>query len=312
MPETSARRARARLVLLVALLALPAGCNSWRHLRGPSNVGPQANAPSGNPTAEQLVAYLNDNARRLQSIECRDLQLDASMKWETVGLTGQMVCQKPRNFRLVARAAGMSMADFGSNPEEVWFWVGKSDPPYLFHCSHQDFAQGRSQVKFPLQPDWVMVALGMAEYDPSKPYQVRDVDRGRSIELISQSVSAQGRPVRQVTVFSRGPNLQVTGHKIVDQQTNKEICAATITQVQQDPTSGAFYPRMVQLHWPEEQMRLKMRLDDVVINNPIDQNRTAGLFTRPALQGVQSYNMAYGPDGPASLGQPIQRMGNYR
>src|SRR5439155_23433913 len=140
------------------------GGNGWPHLGGPANVGPQAHAPSGTPTAEQLVAYLNDNARRLQSIESRDVQLDASMKWETFGLTGVMVCQKPRNFRLMAKAASMSMADVGSNQDEFWFWVGKSDPPYLFHCSHQDFAQGRSQVKFPLQPDWVMVALGMAEY----------------------------------------------------------------------------------------------------------------------------------------------------
>jgi hypothetical protein len=307
MPEKAARRARVRLTLLVAVLALPAGCNSWSQLRGPSNVGPQARVPAAVPSSAELVAYLNDNARRMQSIESRDVQLDASMQMHTVGLTGMMICQKPKNFRLVAKAGGMSMADIGSNPDEFWFWVGKSDPPYLFHSSHQDFAQGRSLVKFPLQPDWVMVALGMAEYDPNKQYEV--VPRGKTIELVTQTVNAQGRPVRQVTVFNRGQNqTQVVAHKILEANGTKEICSATITQMQQDPNSGAVYPKMVQLAWPEEQMKLKMRLDDVVINNQIDPNRSAALFTRPYLQGVQSYNMAIGPDSPGSL----QRMGNYQ
>lgn len=311
MPENHARRARARLALFVTLLAVPVGCNSWPHTRGgPAGGGPQAHAPAGTPTPAELVAVLNDNARRLQSIESRDVQLDASMNGQPIGLVGMMVCQKPKNFRLVAQVAGTSMADFGSNNDEFWFWVGKNDPPYLFHCAHTDFAQGRSQVKMPLQPDWVMVALGMAEYDPNREYQV--VDHRKTVELISQTTSSQGRPVRQVTVFSRGPRQwEVVGHKMLE-ATGKEVCAASISQVQQDAASGAVYPKIVQLVWPEEHMKLKLRLDEVYVNRPLDGGRAAALFARPALQGVQSYNMAYGVDSPASLGQPLQRVGNYR
>src|SRR5207248_13653 len=145
----------------------------------------------------------------------------------------------------------------------------------------------------------------------NKPYQVEA--RGKTIELIEQSVSAQGQPVRKVTVFNRGPSqVQVAGYKI-QAMNGKEICSATITHAAQDPATGAVYPKVVQLVWPEEQMKLKMRLEDVTVNKPIDANRSAGLFNRPNLPGVQSYNMAYGPDGPpAALGQPLQRVGDYR
>src|SRR5881227_838870 len=103
MPHKTAPRARACLALFLALLALPAGCNSWQHLRGPSGGGPAGRVSTATPTPAELVAYLNDNARRLQSIESREVQLDASMNGQPIGLVGMMVCQKPKSFRLVAQ-----------------------------------------------------------------------------------------------------------------------------------------------------------------------------------------------------------------
>lgn len=287
-------------------LSVGTGCQSWflrKDAQGPS---PAARVASGTPTAQELVAFLNNNAQRLQTLECRDLDLQASRANETVGLMGQLVCQRPRNFRMQAVVMSANMVDLGSNNDEFWFWIGKSDPPYLFHCSHQDFAQGRSKMPFPIQPDWIMDALGMAQHDPNKQYQIGQQTR-QTIELIEPAVTPQGQPVRKVTVFNRTP-LQVAAYMLRDMN-GKDICSARIASFGHDRASGAFYPRNVHLDWPADKVRLSMRLDAVTVNQNLPPDRVASLFSRPNLTGVQTYNLATGPDAP---GQQLQRARGFR
>lgn len=297
-------RTRSAACLAVGCLVLFTGCNNWPSLRNSSMMGSNQRVPSATPTSAELVSYLNDNARRLQSIQCQDLQLDASQRLQSIGLTGHLVCQKSKNFRMVANVGGNTMVDMGSNDQEFWYWITKDNPPYLYHCSHQDFAQGRARMPFPFQPEWVMEALGMAEYDPAKNYQVEV--RGNSIELSEQTVGPGGRPVTKVTVFSRGPNpVQVTGHYLRD-AAGKDICSAQIAEVQQDRASGAIYPRRVKLAWPAEQMKLQMKLDSVTINAPIQGEAVTRLFSRPNYKDVQTFDLARGLDAP---GDTVRRAG---
>ena len=59
-------------IAVVALIL--SGCNTL----GPMFKQRDAAQPvaSGSPTAEQMVAYLNDNARRLQTIQCNHVAID--------------------------------------------------------------------------------------------------------------------------------------------------------------------------------------------------------------------------------------------
>lgn len=294
-----------RLCLLPSALCILmlTGCNNWPHLRGNAPATPTARIPSATPTAAELIGYLNDNARRMQSLECHELDLDATQRLQSIGLKGQLICQKPKNFRMVANVGGNTMVDLGSNSHEFWYWISKADPPYLFHCSHQDFAQGRARMPFPFQPEWIMEALGLAEYDPNKNYQV--VTKANTFELVETTVSPQGQPVKKVTVFSRAQNqVQVQAHMLLD-AAGKEICVAQVMEVQQDRTTGAIYPRRVQLSWPSEHIKLKMKLDDVAVNNPLNNDRVARLFTRPMIKDVQVYNLAQGVGSPTAQVRPV-------
>jgi hypothetical protein len=230
--------------------------------------------------------------------------MDCTSNGQSVGLRAAMACQKPRNFRMKAQLMGSTAVDLGSNDQEFWYWISKADPPYLFHCSYEDFARGQARMPFPFQPDWIMEALGIAEYDPSKAYEV--VANGQAIDLVERTVSPQGQPVRKVTRLSRGRNrqLQVTAHLLQDAQ-GKEICSAFVTDVQQDAATGALLPRHVQLVWPAERLRMKLRLDQVAVNpGSITGDRVALLFNRPSLRDVPSYNLARGLDAPSGGLQP--------
>jgi hypothetical protein len=240
-----------------------------------------------------LVDYLNDNAHRVHSFECSELSLDCRQGVQTVGLHGKMVCQKPRNFRMGANALGSQQVDLGSNDQEFWYWIGKADPPYLFHCSYADFPRASGRMPFPFQPDWIMEAMGIGEYGPAEKYQV--VDRGKTLELVEQTVSPAGERVRKVTVFNRtqtrGADPQVLAHMLQDAN-GKEICGAYVSEVRQDPATGAILPHRIRLVYPTERIELKLKLDEVAVNRPIDAQRTALLFSRPNLSNVQAFDLA--------------------
>lgn len=286
------------VVGLGALLLLT-GCNGTTKWGGIfRNNQPHAAAPDvPPPTAAALVEHLNRNSRQIQTIEVQDLDLDAKQGMTPVGLRGKMVCSKPRYFRLGASVLGNQAVDLGSNDHEFWFWISKADPPYLFHCNYADFARGTARMPFPFQPEWIMEALGMAEYGPPENYHLK-VNRD-TLELVQHTTSPQGQPLVKVTVFRRDRTGQVTDHLLLDGQTNKAICSAHVSSVQQ--VGGVVIPRQITLSWLAEKIELKMKLDDVAVNRQLDQQRMALLFTRPTLPGVQSYDLAIGRDQPTGV-----------
>ena len=92
---------RIRVLASLGLFLLGAGC-IWG-CRREIPVNPDAPGPAvttEKPTPAQLVAYMNDNARLLQSIKSARLEIDAKEGRESIGLIGSLSCEKPRDFRL--------------------------------------------------------------------------------------------------------------------------------------------------------------------------------------------------------------------
>jgi hypothetical protein len=293
-----------RVSLCLGLLALVGGCNSVPWAR--TGAQPQGmRVASATPRQAELVAALNDNARRVQALECRDVDMDCTQRLQSVGLRAVMFCQKPHNFRMRANLMGSTAVDMGSNDREFWYWISKADPPYLFHCTYDDYAGGRARTPFPFQPDWLLEALGIAEYDPAKPYEIVP-GKGGSIDLVEKAVSPQGQPVRKVTRLSPTYNQwQVTAHLLENAAGTETVCAAYVTETQQDRTTGALLPRRVELVWPAEHIKMKLRLDQVTVNPPtLTPDRVTVLFGRPAMKDVPSYDLARGLDPAANSLRP--------
>jgi hypothetical protein len=257
--------------LLVATLLCATGCSTWMK-RGDSAVADKSAPGEQIPTtAAQLVTYLNDCSGRLNSVTS-SLEMDCKAKGESFGLEGAMVCEKPRNLRLRGSLIGQAECDIGSNKDEFWYWIKHDNPPLLYHCSYDAMSQGNVRLPFPFQPDVVMAALGMAEFnsDPNR-YEVKVLPK--TVELSEKSVSAQGQEVRKVTVFSRTKveladlrkgRPQVLEFKISDTR-GQDICKATVERVSVE--GGVIVPRRIRVSWPASQMELALTLKTVDVNS---------------------------------------------
>jgi hypothetical protein len=293
-------------VLVLGSLLFLTGCPAFQKK---SNPEVRAQVTSATPTSGELVASLNASASKVQSVGVRYLDIDCAQGSQSVGLRGWMYCQKPKSFRMTAELAGNTEVDMGSNDQEFWYWIRRNEPPYLFHCSHEEFAKGQVRLQVPFQPEWIMEALGMAEYDPAKPYQV--VANKNTVELIEPAVLPQGQHVNKVTVFTRNQNgLQVTGHVLRDSQ-NKEICTATVLRSQQDAATGVTLPKVVELKWEAEHLKMQLHMQNASVN-AMEGQRNPDIYARPNMKDIQPYDLARGvtlgpPGGVRRLsGEPLR------
>lgn len=294
--------------LCIGLTTMLAGCHSL----GLDIFNPNRNnadIPKNAPTAEQLVDYMNRNSERLKTMRCDDLRITAMHGIQSVALDARMVAQQPRDFRMTATFLSKPEVDLGSNQKEFWYWIRRGDRAQVY-CPYDDLEAGRvRQMPFPFQPEWVLETMGMSNFGPATRYKLTvEADK---LKLTENIKSPQGKPMRKVIVFNRrptrAPDPQVTDFILVDDETNKEICSATIRQTQVDPNSGGTYPRRMELRWPSENMSLKMYLASSQANVALGENFPA--FVRQPLDGIPSFNLAQGQfDGrPTS----IQRTGGF-
>lgn len=305
------RMPRHRLALSLPLALAMAGCMG---LTSGSKTPPAPPIATNTqpPTRDELLAHMNRNAQRISSLETRDVELDIAADREQVGMSATLYCQQPRNFRLRAKVIGKEVADIGSNDQEFWYWISESKPPDLIHCSYTDLSRG-VRLPFPVQPEWVMEALGMARYDASRPsFRAENFSvetRGNTYELIEQTISPQGQQVKKVTVFHRGnasgTTPQITALRLYDSG-GKLMCQATISEVRRD-TSGVAVPHRVRFEWPEQKLKMKMVLDGVVVNSTTsDVAQNPKMYARPAPANIRSFDLARGTyDAPPA---PLQRM----
>ena len=303
--------------LLLACLLLT-GCE-WLSRNKPNHpANPPGDRAAAPPTAEQLVSYLNKQADRISVIESTDITLVAHVdKKRMPGLTGFMVCEKPRNFRLAGDALSTQYVDIGSNGEQFWFWVKDGDAP-LYYCSYNDYERG-VKLPLPFQPEWVVEALGMAKYDPNKPYSVKV--NGGNYELVEET-TVQGQPVRKITVFASQvadeTYPRVTGHIIQDARTGRTICHATIRRVRwanyrtAEGEARVSFPSDVLLEWPDEKLSMTMKIDKATINQKITEEAGRRYFTLPNWPGIKAIDLArYQPSG-SPTSRDVRQAGGYR
>jgi hypothetical protein len=294
------------LVVVVPLF----GCNHTPIIgdRQPPQLPPNTKVPE----AAALVTYLNQQAARVQTVRAK-VDMDCKADGQSVALGGMMGCQKPRDFRLKANVLGQPAVDMGSNNNEFWYWISKAPQPYVYHCSYRDLATGQVRIPFPFQPDMVVSALGLAEYDMKGVYEVRANPGGTranpngTLELIQDTVSPSGQPVKKIVVFNRMTSQpgqpQVLAHVLRDSKGGL-ICQAHIQRVQVDRITGAVVPTRMMIEWPAQKISMRLDLSDVTVNT-IDRNTASVMFSRAGL-AYATFDLARNAvDSPTS----VQRAG---
>jgi len=284
------------VLLALTGLVVPGGA-SCRHLV-PYNPDPLPPALPPTPTLQQIITVVNNNSSRIQSFST-DRAVLSGEGFPT--LRANVVFQRPRRFRLRAEL-GLTgpEIDLGSNDQLFWIWVRRNEPRALYYCRHEQFAASPVRQALPIDPNWLIEALGIAEFDPALPHQGPFPLSAGRLEIRTVRETADG-PTTKVTIVDGVKGVVLEQH-LFDPQGQLTASAVT-SQHRRDPLSGLVMPRIVDVRCPKAQFSMRIDLGNVEINRPLPN--PAELWTMPGYQGWPAVDLgnpnAFTPGTEATL-----------
>jgi len=263
------RRYKAATLLLTAvgLLGLSgAGCPGlW------PRPDPFANLPPllpPTPSLEQVIQVVNANNSQIRAFSAGNARLSGTDIPTTLQATVNF--ERPMRLRLRGQTLPTGLEiDLGSNDELFWFWVRRNQPPATYYCRHEQFLASPVRRNLPVDPYWLVEALGIAEFDPALPHQGPFLLPGGQLEIRTVRETANGT-MTKVTVID-GKHGLILQQRLYDGR-NQLVATSTTGRYRREPASGLFMPTVVQIHSPatanSPALSLEIQLGNVQINPP--------------------------------------------
>jgi len=281
---------RSILLLLstAGLLAL-SGANCPNTVRQYATALPRALPPS--PSLQQVIEVVNRNSSQIRSFTTTEAKLSGP---GFPALRASIAFQRSKRLRLRAETAltGPEI-DLGSNDELFWFWVRRNQPPGVYFCRHERFDAGSARQVIPIEPQWLIEAMGIAEFDPALPHQGPfPLPNGR-LEVRTIRETAAGTTTK-VTIVD-GVSGLVLQQRIFDAQ-GRLLAASTAVGHRQDPLSGLILPAVVDIYCTAARLSMRVELGHAQINRlPGDQSQLWAMPNYPSAPPIDLCDPGFHP-----------------
>jgi len=245
------------------------------------------------PSLESIITTINANSNRVDSL----YTTTASIKVPALPtIKANLAYERERRFRLFAETALAGTAvDLGSNDEGFWFSASQNNPPTIFFCSHRDFPTSPARQTLSVEPTWLVEALGVVYFDPADQHYGPFPQQNGKLELRTETADW-----KRITIVDAERGWILEQHAYDEH--GQLIASAVASRHQRDPVSEATLPRLVEIHWPAMDLRLKLELDGLRINDLPGEHQ---LWAMPQYSGWQTVDLGHQrmPNSPADDGR---------
>lgn len=291
-----------RAVLMLALLFTTTGASCTRTMRSPFTAW-QPPAPQVLMTGsslEQVTSAVNANAARLQSIQTNNASINVPGMPGVPLLGGKIAAQRPGRFHLVASTALTGdEVDMGSNDDLFWFWVKRNDPPALFYARHDQFAGSAAQQMMPIEPQWLLDAMGFAEFRPGDAHDGPLPLSNGKVEIKTVMQTRTGQLTKRTVVDAT--RAWVLEQHLYDAQ-GQLVASAVSKSHRYYPQANVSLPQEVEIRIPASELALSIDMGTVEINTLGDNPQ---LWAMPSKPGVPLTDL-----GAAQASAATRRMGD--
>ena len=254
-----------------------------------------------NAPREQIIAAINQNSSRIRSLTATGASITVPDMLGLPLLSGNIAAERPGRFRLTAGTAVSGQEiDLGSNDELFWIWIRRNQPPGVYFCRHDQFANSNIRQMMPVEPSWLLAALGMVDIDPATVIDGPTPAADGNVELRTWMPSSSGTLQRVLLIDGRRG--LVSGQYVYDQGGKTLLASAVAESQRYDPVQQVSTPQVVSIRLPTANIALKINLGNVQINQLSAD--PAQLWAMPTFDGAPQYNLG----GPAA-GTPLPGRG---
>ncbi len=262
--------------------------------QGPA--APQVLQPGA--SREQIVAAVNQNSSRVQSLTVTNAAITIPDMMGLPILNGNIAAERPGRFRLTAGTVAGQELDLGSNDELFWLWVRRNQPPAVYFCRHSQFANSNIRQMLPVEPSWLLAALGMVDLDPATVFDgpLPSLRGAGTVELRAWLPSAGGNLQRVLLIDAT--RAWVVEQHVYDQAGTTLLASAVAESHRYYPVEQVSLPERVAIRLPTANLALRINLGTMQINQL--QGDRQQLWTLPTYDGYPQYDL-----GGAAPGTPL-------
>jgi hypothetical protein len=179
--------------------------------------------------------------------------------------------------------------DLGANDERFWFWVRRNEPPALYFARHDQFCGSAAQKLMPIEPQWLLDALGFVEFKPTDRHEgPRPLGDGK-LEITSTVHGRCGMMTKR-TVIQALTALVLEQH-VYD--ANGTLVASSITKAHRfNEQAGVSIPQEIEINIPASELSLSIDVGRVAINTLADSPQ---LWTMPTMTGTPQIDLGSTP-----------------
>jgi hypothetical protein len=247
------------------------------------------------PTLGQVIDAVNRNNSQIHDFQTTEATLSGQ---GFPRLRANLAYERPFRLRLRADSVLGQELDLGSNDERFWFWIKRQQPPAVYTCRHGQFAHSPIRQSIPIDPSWLVEALGVAQFDPALPHQGPYPLAGDRLEVRTIRETPAGPSVKATVVDANYG--WIVEQRMYDPE-GRLIARATAEDHRQDPLSGLFMPTVVEVESPPAQFTMQLDLGRVQINRGF--TNPGELWTMPHYEGaplVDLCNPGFTPPPPGA------------
>ncbi len=251
------------MAMLIACWSLGTGCSLSR-MWGATTTTATPVAFQTKPSLDAVLEAVNRNSAQVQTLQTDGARLSMRM---TPAVNVELVIERPKRIRFKAgtHLTG-AVVDLGSNDDLFWFWSSLDRNPALYFARHDEFARSTAAQTMPVEPQWLIDAMGLVDFDPMAKHE-GPYDHGRdTIEIRSYYPTATGQVTKITHIHNRFA--WVLGQQIYD--TRGQLVATTkASNHQYFPLQQVALPRKVEFELAMAQLQFEVDTTDYRINQPL-------------------------------------------
>lgn len=283
-----------KTLLFLTFLAVPlfSGCESLKNAFGSrgNKPPPLIVAGSETPTLEQLTSAINRNSMMIRNMSSEDasIQVPGSL----LSLRSKIVLERagserPRRLRIQSGATALTgrELDFGSNETLFWLWI-KRNPGEMYYCRHDQFATSPLRTMVPIEPDWVIEALGVMEFHPNELHEGPFPTEDGNLMIVSRRQTESGQFLKRTVVGSKTG--WVLRQEMYSPQ-NELVAMALLSDHRYDKGSGVLYAGRIEVQCQGAEGKMTINLGTPRFN--VQTPFSSTMFTMPHYDGYKPIDL---------------------
>ncbi len=228
------------------------------------------------PTLDQLTGAVYKNSAMIRSISGDDVTI--KVPDVPVPIKATLRVERPKRIRLVGGVSTLTgrEIDFGANDE--LFWIGIKKAQQTYYCRNDQFATCPVRQMVPIDPAWVLEALGMIDVSPNESHDGPFPVDGESVMFVTQRTTPAGTVMKKTTIHAKTGC--ILRQEIYSPNGTLAAVAVSSNHAYDGPT-GILYARHIELQCQGSPGVLTIDLNDAKFNVPINPAE----FVKPVFPG---------------------------